>query len=134
MPGSVDNVVVATVMPWNLCKRFQRARTRAILENSYCDGTNQRVNLTGSSRKRWSIEMRLVPAELAELRTFYEARKGPQEAFLFYDVWEFTPHFDYDETGAAEGVGRYPVRFENAWGQSVDWVRGGIGLELVEVN
>lgn len=134
MPGSVDNVVVTTVMPWNLCTAFRRTRDWALLENGYCDGSNQRSTLVATSRKRWRLTMRLSGTELAELRTFYEARNGQQEPFLFYDVWEFVPHFDYDETGAAAGTGRYPVRFDMPWSQQVDWVRGEVNLELVEVN
>lgn len=134
MPGSVGNVVVQTVMPWNLCRAFTRSRTRPLIENRYCDGENQRANRTGSSRKSWSLTMRLSAAELTELREFYEARGGMREAFLFYDVWEFDPLFTYDEAGEAEGAGRYPVRFAMAWGQEVDWVRGVASLQLVEVN
>lgn len=133
MPGNVENVVVTTVMPWFLAQAFQRSRSRPLLENRYCDGENQRTNLTGSSRKRWSIGYRLSPADLVTMRDFYEARRGSHQAFLFYDIWFADPLFAYDETGELT-AGRFAVRFDMAWGQEIDWVKGAVNLELVEVN
>lgn len=132
MPGSVQNAAPSTVMPWNLCAAFARSQQYPALENEYAGGESQRSVLASTSRKRWRLAMRLSPARLAELRAFYEARKGPHEPFYFYDVWETNPKFSYDPTGQAT-QGRYAVRFEGGWEQ---WAGAGladVSLELVEV-
>jgi len=132
MPGSVQNAVASSVMPWNLYRAFARSQEYPVLDNEYAGGESQRSVLASTSRKRWRLAKRLAPAELAALRNFYDARKGPTEPFYFYDPWDTNPKFSYDLTGQ-QTQGRYTVRFEGGWEQSA-----GIGLievtvELVEI-
>jgi len=132
MPGSVENAAPSTVMPWNLSTAFARSQEYPVLESEYPDGNSQRSVAATNSRKRWRLAKRLTPVQLQALRDFYDARKGPQQPFYFYDPWETNPKFSYDPTGQA-AQGRYIVRFEGAWEQSA-----GIGLievtiELVEL-
>ena len=132
MPGNVANATAATVMPWNLCRGFQRSDTWPAQVNEYVDGRRQIRKLADNSRKRWQFTHRLTAAQLAALRDFWIARKGPLEAFYFYDVYETSPAFDYDSGGAAL-TGRYKVRFESAFGS--DWTMQNflVGLSLVEI-
>jgi hypothetical protein len=88
--------------------------------------------LTTNSRKRWRLAKRLTPAQLEVLRDFYEARNGPAEPFYFYDPYETDPKFSYDPTGQAT-EGRYTVRFEGGWSQSVGLGRSEVEIELVEL-
>jgi hypothetical protein len=69
---------------------------------------------------------RLTPAELGALRDFYYNRNGPQEPYWFYDLSETVPTFGYDPTGAAV-EGRYAVRFEGGWQESVELARVELG-------
>jgi len=132
MPGSVQNASPVGVLPWSLSRAFVRSQEYPVLDNEYAGGESQRSVLASNSRKRWRLAKRLTPTELTALRDFYEARKGPQEPFYFYDPWDANPKFSYDPTGQAT-QGRYTVRFAGGWEQSA-----GIGLievtiELVEV-
>jgi len=81
---------------------------------------------------RWRPAKRLTPVQLAALRNFYDARKGPQEPFYFYDPWDAKPKFSYDPTGQAT-QGRYTVRFEGAWEQSAGIGLIEVSVELVEL-
>jgi hypothetical protein len=132
MPGSVQNAVPATVMPWSLCVAFLRSQEYPVQENEYRNGESQRSVLATNSRKRWRLAKRLAPAQLEALRDFYDARHGPQEPFYFYDPWETAPRFSYDPTGQAT-QGRYVVRFEGAWEQSAEIGLIEVTLELVEL-
>jgi hypothetical protein len=132
MPGSVQNAAPNTVLPFSLCRSFVHSREYPVQVNDYRNGESQRGRLAETSRKRWRLGKRLRVAELAALRDFYDARGGPQEPFWFYDFWETAPPFMYDPTGAAV-EGRYAVRFEGGWQESVEMARVGVGIELVEV-
>ena len=132
MPGSVQNAAPSTVMPWSLCTAFVRSQEYPVQENEYRNGESQRSVLATNSRKRWRLAKRLTPAELQALRDFYDARKGPEEPFYFYDVWETNPKFSYDPTGQAT-QGRYTVRFEGGWEQSAGIGLIEVTLELVEL-
>jgi hypothetical protein len=66
------------------------------------------------------------------LRDFYDARKGPEEPFYFYDPYETVPKFSYDPTGAAT-QGHYTVRFEGPWEQAVGLARADVEISLVEL-
>ncbi len=103
-----------------------------MLENQYGLGESQRSAQTAQSRKRWRLAKRLTPLQLAELEEFYEAQNGPQEPFYFYDPYETVPRFSYDPTGQALG-GRYIVRFQGGWDQSVALGRVDVAIELLEV-
>src|SRR5581483_10538899 len=114
MPGSVQNASPSTVLPLSLSRAFSHAREYLVLESEYRNGESQRGLLADSSRKRWRPAKRLTPTELQQLRDFYDARKGPQEPFYFYDPWDTAPKFSYDPTGVAT-AGRYTVRFDSQW-------------------
>ena len=132
MPGSVQNAAPATVMPQLLCRAFSQAREYIVLENEYRNGESQRNRLVETSRKRWHTARRLTPTLLEAFRDFYDARKGPQEPFYFYDPWETNPKFTHDPTGAAT-IGRYTVRFEGFWEQAVGLGRAEFPITLVEL-
>jgi len=132
MPGSVENAAPSTVLPWSLSRAFVRSQDYPVVENEYAGGESQRSVLASTSRKRWRLAKRLPSAQLQTLRDFYEARKGPQEPFYFYDPWDTNPKFSYDPTGQAT-QGRYTVRFEGPWEQSAGIGLIEVSVELVEL-
>lgn len=132
MPGSVQNAVPATVLPTSLSRAFARSQTYPVVENEYRNGESQRAALASNSRKRWRLAKRLTPTLLQELRDFYDARKGPTEAFYFYDPYDTSPKFSHDPTGVAT-TGRYTVRFDCEWGQAVGPGRSDVNIELLEL-
>ena len=127
MPGSVSNAAPSTVFPLSLCKSFSHSRQYPINANDYRNGESQRGRLADTSRKQWHITKRLSTTDLATLRTFYNDRKGPKEAFYFYD-----PPGYYDPTGVAT-TGRYIVRFDSGWNQASFMGRMETELSLVEL-
>jgi len=132
MPGSVQNAAPATVLPQSLCRAFAHERAYPLVENEYRNGESQRSVEATNSRKRWRLAKRLTPALLAALRDFYDARKGPTEPFYFYDPYETNPKFSWDPTGAVV-TGRYTVRFNTDWSQSVGLGSSDVEIELVEL-
>ena len=132
MPGSVQNAAPITVLPQSLCKAFAHERTYPLLQNEYANGECQRSVLATNSRKRWRLTKRLTPAALQTLRDFYDARMGPTEPFCFYDPYETTPKFSWDGSGQMV-AGRYIVRFDSGWSQSVGPGRSDVQIELVEL-
>lgn len=132
MPGSVQNAAPANVLPNSLCRSFVHEREYAALDNEYRNGESQRTVQAANSRKRWRLAKRLTPAQLAALRDFYDARKGPTEPFYFYDPYETSPKFSHDPAGQAV-AGRYTVRFAGDWSQSVSLGRSDVSFELIEV-
>jgi hypothetical protein len=103
-----------------------------VLDNEYRNGESQRSVQAPNSRKRWRLVKRLAPSQLVTLRHFYAARKGPTEPFYFYDPYETSPRFSHDPTGQAV-AGRYTVRFQGEWSQSVGLGRADVQIELVEL-
>jgi phage-related protein len=132
MPGSVQNAAPATVLPNSLCRAFARSQTYPVVENEYRNGESQRAALASTSRKKWRLVKRLTPALLAELRDFYDARKGPTEPFYFYDPYDTSPKFSHDPTGVVT-TGRYTVRFDCEWSQAVGPGRSDVNIELLEL-
>jgi phage-related protein len=132
MPGSVQNCAPAAVLPQSLSRAFVHTREYPAIENDYRNGESQRSVEASTSRKRWRLAKRLTPAQLQALRSFYEARNGPAEPFYFYDPYETTPKFSYDPAGQAS-QGRYAVRFNCEWSQSVSPGRAEVEIELLEV-
>ncbi len=132
MPGSIQNAAPVTVLPASLFRAFVREQAYAVLANDYHNGESQRLNQTTTSRKRWRLAKRLMPTQLQALRDFYEARKSPVEAFYLYDPYETVPRFTFDPTGAALN-GRYTVRFDSDWSQSVTPGRSDVQIELIEI-
>jgi len=132
MPGSVQNAAPATVLPQSLCRAFTHERAYPLIENEYKNGESQRSVLATNSRKRWRLTMRLTPAALQALRTFYDARNGTREPFYFYDPYDANPKFSYDPTGQVT-TGRYTVRFNSDWQQSSGPGRSDVEIELLEL-
>jgi hypothetical protein len=120
------------VLPRSLCRAFVHAREYALFENDYRNGESQRGLQVATSRKRWRLGKRLTPVILQQLRDFYDARKGPEEAFYFYDPYETVPKFSHDPTGVAT-AGRYTVRFEGPWDQMAGMGRADVEIALVEL-
>lgn len=136
MPGSVANASPTTVMPQTLCSAFVESREWSVEINEYVDGSSQRTARTTTSRKRFQIGKRLNATQLLALRTFWDARKGPVEAFYFYNPFEASVGAaigsNYDPSGVGT-TGRYRVRFEGAWQQQMGMARGEASVELVEL-
>ena len=132
MPGSVQNAAPLTVLPASLSRAFVHQREYPVLDNEYRNGESQRSVQATNSRKRWRLAKRLTAAELAVLRDFYVARKGPTEPFYFYDPYETDPKFSHDPTGQAL-AGRYTVRFASSWEQNTPLSRTDLSLELIEL-
>lgn len=54
------------------------------------------------------------------------------EPFYFYDPYEMNPKFSHDPTGA-DTAGRYVVRFNYDWNESIGIGRSDVQIELVEL-
>jgi len=119
MPGSVQNAAPVEVLPQSLCRAFVHMREYPVLDNEYRNGESQRSVQAQTSRKRWRLAKRLTPTDLQTLRSFYKARKGPVEPFFFYDPYEAVPKFSHDPTGVSS-AGRYTVRFDCEWSESIN--------------
>ena len=123
------------MLPYALSTSYVRRREYPLRSAEYVDGRSQRFLLAATSRKRWEVVRRIAPSELTQLRDFYEARGGPKESFVFYDVEEdYANGFRYDETGVLAAAHKYEVRFAGGWEQSVGLARGRASLSLVEVT
>ena len=120
------------MLPQSLSRVFVHSREYPVQVNEYRNGESQRGRLADTSRKHWRLRKRLAPADLQALRDFYDARKGPQEPFYFYDPYETSPKFSPDPTGQAI-AGRYTVRFAGEWNQSVSLGRSDVSIELIEL-
>jgi len=132
MPGSVQNAAPLAVLPASLSRTLVHEREYQVLDNEYRNGESQRSVQAANSCKRWRLAKRLTPVQLAALRDFYDARKGPTEPFYFYDPHETNPKFSHDPTGQAV-AGRYTVRFDGEWSQSVGLGRADVNIELIEL-
>ena len=134
MPGSVAAANPTTVLPYSLAAAFQHSREWAVDENVYRNGEVQRQAMVATSRKTWSQTKQLTTSELNALRTFYLAHKTQE--FWFYDLWETVPALSQagcDATGSAS-AGRYAVRFEGAWRETLLLGRHEVSIVLVEVS
>jgi hypothetical protein len=132
MPGSVQNAAPGAVLPLSLSTAFVHTREYSIIGNDYRNGESQRSRQASTSRKRWTLSKRLTPAQLQSLRDFYEARSGSHEPFYFYDTYDASPRFSYDSTGQSLN-GRYVVRFDCEWSQSVGPGRSDVQIQLIEL-
>jgi hypothetical protein len=132
VPGSVQNGVPFTVLPTTLCRTFARSQGYPVIENDYRKGVSQRAVLAVNSRKAWRLAKQLTTAQLQQFRAFYEARRGPLEPFYFYDPYEANPMFSHDPTGAAT-TGRYTVRFDSEWGQTLALGRVSVEIAVIEL-
>ena len=132
MPGSIQNAAPVTVLPISLCRAFVHTREYPVIENEYRNGESQRSAQAATSRKKWALTKRLTPSQLATLRSFYDARNGMHEPFYFYDPYDTNPKFTWDGTGATV-TGRYSVRFNTDWSQSVGPGRSDVQMEMIEL-
>jgi hypothetical protein len=132
MPGSVPLASPTTVLPWSLCTAFGHSREYTVVDNEYRNGESQRSRLTETSRRHWTTARRLTPTLLEDFRDFFDARKGGHEPFYFYDPWDTDPKFSYDPTGV-ETIGRYTVRFDCPWSQTVGTGRADVQIDLIEL-
>jgi hypothetical protein len=132
MPGSVHNASPSAVLPQSLCRAFVHSREYPVIDNEYRNGESQRSAQAATSRKKWTITKRLTPSQLATLRAFYDARNGSHEPFYFYDSYETNPKFSCDPAGVTV-TGRYTVRFNSDWSQSVGLGRSDVEIELIEL-
>jgi len=119
-------------MPNSLSRAFEHTREYPVIDNEYRNGESQRSTQASTSRKHWKLTKRLAPTQLAALRNFYDARNGTHEPFYFYDPYETSPKFSYDPTGVAV-TGRYVVRFDSDWSQSVTPGRSDADVQLIEL-
>lgn len=119
-------------MPASLSRSYAHEQAYPVVESEYRNGESQRSVQATNSRKRWRLTKCLTPAALQTLRDFYDARKGRTEPFYFYDPYDTVPKFSYDPTGEAT-TGRYTVRFDSDWSQSVGLGRSDVQIELVEL-
>src|SRR5690606_16816607 len=86
MPGNVGNAAPVNVMPFTTARRFVQTIVREVDQVAYPDGRRETATRFGSARRAWELGVRLTPAELDELRTFFAA--NAHKAFLFYDAAE----------------------------------------------
>jgi len=124
MPGNVQNSAASTTLPITLSVRFVRDQTFPVLANAYRNGESQRRAQANTPVRRWRLGKHLSPAALVALRDFYDARKAGTRP-IFYDPYETDPSFTLAPSG---DTGKYIVRFEGDWQQSI-----GIGLGDAEV-
>jgi phage-related protein len=132
MPGNVANATPSVVLPQTLSRAFVHTREYPVIDNEYRNGESQRSAQAATSRKKWTLTKRVTPTQLRALLAFYDARNGTHEPFYFYDPYETNPKFSYDPTGAAV-TGRYTVRFNSDWSESVAPGRSDVQVELIEV-
>ena len=134
MPGSVNLAVPDGVLPKSLCTAFTEKRNWESQDNEYHDGSRQSKALVSTSRKAWNLKKRLTPTLLDALYAFWLAHQ--HTAFYFYNPFEFAsgllPGSNFDYTGAST-VGRYTVRFNSDWSESVGIARTDCNVDLIEV-
>jgi hypothetical protein len=127
MPGVIGAAVAVATFPVNLSTKF--VETHAVLANlnEYSDGSSQRKSLVLGGRRSWKLAKRLVPAEMVQLRTFWEDHTA--DAFNFYNPFETIPPFSRTPSGS----GLYIVRFASDWEQANGMARSDASCELIEV-
>lgn len=131
MPGNVANAAPSLVLPNALCTAYSQAREWAVDWNPYKSAECQARARTTTSRKTWQQTRKLTPSALVTLRNFYDSVNGPVTPFYFYDTRDDQTAV-YDATGVLT-AGRYTVRFEGKWQQTMNLSRGDAGLALVEL-
>ena len=134
MPGSVSNAVAVGVLPASLCTAFKEVRNWQSRANDYHDGARQSMAVVSTSRRAWSLKRRLAAAAIATLWTFWTGNQ--HTAFYYYDPFEPASGqavgSNYDATGVST-QGRYTVRFNGDWNESIFIPRADCTLDLIEV-
>ena len=126
MPGVVPIFAPTAVFPASLSVAFTEAQTWPARANEYHDGATQRTAMLTKVRRSWKLTKRLSPSALSTLLAFWQAQGAG--AFWFYNPSETLV---YDPTGVA-ATGRYRVRFEGPWSQTIGLARGDVPVQLVE--
>lgn len=116
MPGNVPAAVPVDSFPALFYRAFSEQRAYVVQVNEYRNGESQQLNQTATSRRRWRLSARLTAADLATLRTFYDAH--PKTVPFF-----FTP---IGETVKS-------CRFDCAWRQASQPALADVSLELLEI-
>ncbi len=70
--------------------------------------------------------------KLLALRTFYDARSGPAEPFIFYSAYDGVGIGNFDPSGS-DSDGRFIVHFAGDWKQELTVGRGNTSMELIEL-
>jgi len=118
-------------MPFSLFTKFSLQLGYKSIENRYANGEYQTSSLVGSSRRSWNLAKRLGAAEFMALGAFYTAQNGRQIPFYIYDVT--IPGVVWDDDGSAT-LGRYVVRFDSPWSDTVGIGRGDCTFSIIEVT
>ncbi len=85
-----------------------------------------------TTRKRFVQTLAFNAAQLTAMRAFGASVQWVAE-FWFYNLYETSPKFSYDPTGSAVD-GRYAVRFEGNFQQSLNLGRHTVPVTLIEVS
>ena len=131
MPGTVNFSTPAAVFPGTLSRAFTETHAYEALVSEYHDGSSQRGALVSAPRHSWKLAKRLAPPEMAALREFIALHIA--DTFYFYNPKETSPVNTWDATGAAT-AGRYTVRVNSDWSESVGIARTDAAVELIEVG
>jgi hypothetical protein len=129
MPGYARGAVSVGVMPFSLSTKFQEIHAVQGRRNEYHDGTLQLFTQVSQARRTWKLTKRLTPAQMITLRAWVDAH--PADAFYFYNPVQSS--FTWDATGVST-IGRYLVRLNSDWAQTMDMARGDASIELLEVG
>jgi hypothetical protein len=126
MPGVVPLFAPTAVFPASLSVAFTEVQTWPARVNEYRDGTTQGTAMLGKVQRSWKKTKRLSPSALSTLLAFWQAQGAG--AFWFYNPAETLV---CDPTGVAT-AGRYRVRFDGPWNQTIGLARGDVPVQLVE--
>jgi phage-related protein len=116
MPGSVPAAVVADSFPADIhYTSSAESREWAVQQNGYRGTEHQATAQVATSWKSWHVACRLTPAQVATLRTFYEAH--------------LTMPFFFTPIGETQRA----VQFVGPWSQSVSMGRLEVSFSIVEI-
>ena len=118
MPGSVANCRADHGAAQSLSRAFVHTREYPVIDNEYRNGESQRSVAGGDQPQEVEPDEAADALALADAPGVLRCAERHHEPFYFYDPYETNPKFSYDPTGAAV-TGRYIVRFNSDWSQSV---------------
>jgi hypothetical protein len=132
MPGNVQLALPVGVFPFRLCKAYQRQKKYEMRVNWFPDGRQirQAYDAIDGDQSVWSLTTRLKPTDQQTLLGFYDARKGTQVPFYFYDMDE--SGYVYDGTGSLT-TGRYIVRFQGTFNLTYTRPRVETAFNLIQI-
>jgi hypothetical protein len=131
MPGSVISMTPTAVFPETLSRAFTETQTYAANVAEYHDGSSQQLALVSAPRHAWRLSKHLPPADLVTLRDFILIHIA--DSFWFYSPKETVPPNTSDPTGV-DPIGRYAVRINSDWSQSMGIALCDTTVELIEVT